>query len=238
MIKLALIIFFVVIGFALLIELAVWICQAIGMQAIAKRRGVKGHAAVWDIVFGVGQAYVAGAIADDYSRRVEGKETARRKLLLGLGIPIIILTLAISVLGFGMVVNSVDIVHEEACICDIDDDWHIDICDDMFLIDNGGQLSVHNSLGSMSLRSLPDVVANIVICSLVITLLTALLMPLVIVFTVFYYISLYKLYKSCDAKNAALYIVLSIFIPICVPIFLLMLRGKDDPSLAALTPDP
>jgi len=235
MIDLALILFFITVGFALVLELAVWVCQAVGMRAIAKRRGVKGYAAVWDI-FGIGQAYIAGAIADDYSRRAEGKTTSRRKLLLGLGIPILALTLAISALGFGMIVSTVEVVHaEDVCDCGWDGSGSISVCNNLLAIseDINGNLSVSTTLhGSLPLRDIPDAVAGIVIYSLIIALLTLLLLPLTIVYAALYYIALYKLYQSCDAKNTVLYIVLSICIPFCIPIFLLVLRGKDDSSLA------
>ena len=41
------------------------------------------------------------------------------------------------------------------------------------------------------------------------------------------YIALYDLYRSCEPSNAAMYLVLSIFISITMPIFLLVCRKKD-----------
>lgn len=45
---------------------------------------------------------------------------------------------------------------------------------------------------------------------------------------VFQFIALYEVYKSCDPGNAVLYLVLSIFISICQPVFLFISRNKDD----------
>lgn len=44
---------------------------------------------------------------------------------------------------------------------------------------------------------------------------------------VFYYISLYHLFKSCDPDNAVLYLVLSIVISVACPIILFVVRKKD-----------
>lgn len=54
------------------------------------------------------------------------------------------------------------------------------------------------------------------------------MMVLAIIQTVFSYIALYDVYRSCDPGNAVLYLVLSIFINICQPVFLFLSRNKDD----------
>ena len=46
--------------------------------------------------------------------------------------------------------------------------------------------------------------------------------------TIVQYMALYDIYKSCDPGSAVLYLVLSIFINICQPIFLLLCRNKDE----------
>lgn len=62
------------------------------------------------------------------------------------------------------------------------------------------------------------------------------LLVLTIVRTVFYYIALYDLYKSCEPSNAVLYLVLSIVISICQPIFLMVCRNKDDGMVPPYAP--
>ena len=52
-------------------------------------------------------------------------------------------------------------------------------------------------------------------------------MVVAVIHAVFYYIALYEVFKSCDPGNAVLYLVLSIFISICQPIFLVICRNKD-----------
>ena len=48
-----------------------------------------------------------------------------------------------------------------------------------------------------------------------------------IALTVVQYMALYDLYASCEPGNKVLYLVLNIFIPITLPIFLLLCRKKD-----------
>lgn len=49
---------------------------------------------------------------------------------------------------------------------------------------------------------------------------------LAITYSVFYYISLYKLFLSTDSKNAVLYIVLCILVPLALPICLTICKNK------------
>ena len=54
-----------------------------------------------------------------------------------------------------------------------------------------------------------------------------LLLAEIIVFAVFQYIALHKIYKSCDPKNTTLFLVLSILFNITMPFFLFACRKKD-----------
>ena len=54
-----------------------------------------------------------------------------------------------------------------------------------------------------------------------------LLLVEIIVFAVFQYIALHKIYKSCDPKNTTLFLVLSILFNITMPFFLFACRKKD-----------
>jgi len=49
-----------------------------------------------------------------------------------------------------------------------------------------------------------------------------------IVLVVVQYMALYDLFTSCEPKNGALYLVLSIFVSITLPIFLFICRNKDE----------
>ena len=49
-----------------------------------------------------------------------------------------------------------------------------------------------------------------------------------IFWAIFYYICKFDLYRSCDSKNAVAYFVLSILFSILDPIFLMILRNKEE----------
>ena len=60
------------------------------------------------------------------------------------------------------------------------------------------------------------------------TLITALaLMVISIVAVVYEYIVIYDLYRSCEPDNAVLYLVLSIFFAVALPVFFFVCRKKD-----------
>lgn len=64
--------------------------------------------------------------------------------------------------------------------------------------------------------------------SLILMLLMALALCVVAVIAIVYqYISIYDLYASCEPGNAVLYLVLSIFFAVAMPIFFFICRKKD-----------
>ncbi|MCL2670594.1 MAG: hypothetical protein FWF10_00980 [Clostridiales bacterium] len=184
------IIYAICIGYSFLLSLAIGVCKAVGFQSIAKRRGIEQHAVAWDILFGIGPAYVLGAISDDYSRRMGERETNHRKWLLGLSV-------AANVVATAMLLLSL--------------------------------ILMSRVLSSLRFN-IPFAVSSLIIIFVGTYLV---LLPLVVAQSVFFYIALYKLYKSCDSKNALLYLLLSIFVSVCMPVFLLILRNKDDKRLTA-----
>lgn len=54
---------------------------------------------------------------------------------------------------------------------------------------------------------------------------------LTIAYMVFFYLALYRLYKSSDEQNAVTYIVLSIFVRITMPVFIFLCGKKDSPAM-------
>ena len=53
------------------------------------------------------------------------------------------------------------------------------------------------------------------------------ILVLTVLMLVFYYISLYDLYRSCDPGNSVLYLVLSLVLPYMIPIFVFACRKKE-----------
>jgi ABC-type multidrug transport system permease subunit len=89
------------------------------------------------------------------------------------------------------------------------------------------------SVGLSNLENMDEIAAAEMVSSLLVPMVGMLLLclpllVLAIVHTVFYYIALHDLFSSCDPRNATLYLVLSIFIQITLPIFLMICRNQDD----------
>ena len=53
------------------------------------------------------------------------------------------------------------------------------------------------------------------------------ILALTVLLLIFYYISLYDLYRSCDPGNSLLYLILSLVLPYMIPIFVFACRKKE-----------
>ena len=87
----------VFLGIVLLCCLVGWILSSVGLHKVAKRRGIA-HA--WLAWLPVGREWVLGSVSDQYQHLVQGKITARRRILL-------ILEAACIVVGIVYVVTTV-----------------------------------------------------------------------------------------------------------------------------------
>ena len=106
-----------------------------------------------------------------------------------------------------------------------------------------GMLADILEIGFDVLDAMPEEQAIELAMSLMGSLVGSLLLfiPMVIVavvYTVFYYIALHDIFKSCDPSNATLYLVLSIFVGITLPVFLFICRNKDDGLPVPQEPQP
>lgn len=68
----------VILGIVLVCCLVGWILSSVGLQKIAKRRGIA-HA--WLAWLPIGREWVLGSVSDQYQHLVQGKITARRRIL-------------------------------------------------------------------------------------------------------------------------------------------------------------
>lgn len=144
-------------------------------------------------------AWLLGCIADQYRAVARGETKYRRRVLLITEILTCVLAILMLVLMFGMLFNLL-----------------------AFSMDNWESLDTMSDAVSQELFS---AIAGPAVGAL---LLALVLLPVAIVYAVFSYIALHDIYKSCDPGNATLYLVLSIFIGICQPIFLFICRNRDD----------
>ncbi len=95
----------------MLVGLAVYLANAYGIYTLAARRGLQRPWLAWVPVV---NAWVLGAIADDYRRRICDELKSRRKILLGTSIAVNILGIVFSVFFIILFVQL--IVHGEAPI--------------------------------------------------------------------------------------------------------------------------
>lgn len=76
------------------VGLVFYVLMSWGMYAIAKRRGISKPWLAW---LPYGNNWILGAIADHYNLMAKGKQTSKRKVLLGLSIGVLIPTAIIMV---------------------------------------------------------------------------------------------------------------------------------------------
>lgn len=86
-----LIIYFGILLLILLYSVAVYVLQSLGMYTIANRRGIHNPWLAW---IPVANVWTLGSISDQYQYVAKGKVRNRRKILLGLNIALIVLTIA------------------------------------------------------------------------------------------------------------------------------------------------
>ena len=80
-----------VLGVVLLFAFVFWILSSLSLQAIARRRGIRNAWLAW---IPVGNEWILGSIADQYQHLIQGKITARRKLLVWLNVGYAMLIIA------------------------------------------------------------------------------------------------------------------------------------------------
>lgn len=68
--------------------------------------------------------------------------------------------------------------------------------------------------------------------------MSCILWVLVIVRSVFLYIVLYRIFKSCQPGNAVLYLLLAIFVSVSLPFILFAIRNKDEGMIPAYVNSP
>ncbi len=89
-------IYIAVLGISLLFGLVSYIFGAAGMHTVANRRGIRHGWLSW---LPLGNVWVLGSISDQFQYVVKGKVRNRRKILLGLDIAAIVLTIPVEVVA-------------------------------------------------------------------------------------------------------------------------------------------
>lgn len=142
--------------------------------------------------------WLLGCISDQYRSVARGETKYRRRVLLFTDIACNVIAVVVLVLLFGMLFQMLSF--------------------------SMGDLE---NLDHMSEAMAQELLGAIMGPAVGMVLLALVVVPVAIVYAVFYYIALHDIYKSCDPGNATLYLVLSILISYTQPVFLFLCRNKD-----------
>ncbi len=157
----------------------------------------------------IANAWLLGCIADQYRAVAMGETKSRRKVLLITGIARAVISVFALVLMIVMIVNLLEV--------------GVDVVDPMYSMSDELALKLLGAVGGPAVGF---------------GLMGLTLIPVAIVYVVFYFIALYDVYKSCDPGNATIFLVISIFLNYTQPLFLFLGRNKDDGMPAREVPPP
>lgn len=107
----AMIIMLVVYLVAFVFAIALYVIRSLSLHTVAKRRGINKPWLSW---IPVGQEWIIGSISDRYQDQVCGKQTSRRKFLLGFGLASAVLMTLGFVLLFGSMISMIVLTAMEA----------------------------------------------------------------------------------------------------------------------------
>lgn len=194
----------------MLINVAIYVLTAVALYTMAKRRGILRPWLAW---IPVANIYLFGCISDQYRSLALGQTKSRRKVLLGMEIPVRLLSFGVIWLAFSMLSNmmsmGLDVFLDPDSMAVMDEELLMEMA-----------MSVMGQAAGILLLGLAFLVVGII-------------------YTVFYYIALSDIFKSCDPANATVYLVLSIAVGIganllfslptyVLPaVFLMVCRKKD-----------
>lgn len=193
-----------------------YVLQALALYTIAKRRGLNKPWLAWVPLVNI---WILGAISDQYQSVANGKTKKKRKILLGLCIAAIIVFFACLIL-FVVSLNNLDSLlpnmgppMSDAEVIDPD---FMDV------------ISVLITFGAVFL-------ALFFLC-----MIPALV--LLIIIAVFRWMAIYDVFKSCEPKNARVYLLISLLLSFLAvsgleAIFLFLCMNKDE-GMIPKNPEP
>lgn len=184
----------------------VYILQALALYTIAQRRGIKKPWLAWIPLVNV---WILGSISDQYQYVVKRQVKNKRKVLLGLNIAIAVIAVVIVAAVIWLLIDL------------------------MFVA-----MDVYDAIEPISGRTMEAMISNLMYYVgnnvVLLILLSLLIIPLVVLAvtqTVYFYIAMYDVFRSCEPKNSTLYLVLSLVGNVVVEgaycIFLMLCKDKD-----------
>lgn len=185
------------------VAVLVYILKALALYTIAKRRNIKKPWLAWIPVVNV---WILGSVSDQYQYVVKRQVKNKRKVLLGLNI-------AMAAIGSVVLIAAV---------------WLFAVL--LLMIISVPTMSDPETLVSNLMYYAGT---NVVLLNLI-GLAGILAIPLAVVSviqTVYFYMALYDVFRSCEPKNSTLYLVLSLVGNVVVEgaycIFLMLCKDKD-----------
>ena len=181
----------------------VYILQAWALYTIAQRRGINKPWLAWIPVVNV---WILGSISDQYQYVVKKQVKNKRKVLLGLNIAMAVLVTILIVALVWLLISMVA----------------MGLSMELF---SGGQMNIMTDAAYFEMFQDEIGVLLLVVLSV---------LPLIVlsvIQTVYFYIAMYDVFRSCDPKNSTLYLVLSLVGNVVVEgaycIFLMLCKDKD-----------
>ena len=177
-----------------------YVFLSLGLYTIAQRRGLPNPWLAW---IPVANVWIIGSISDQYQQVVKKKKTNRRKVLLWLGIVMYVVYIAFVVVMFVMIFQ-IGMAGS-------------DLYPDYYPYD-------YISYAADSEAELMNALMNFLLWVMLMGLVASVVS---IIYLVFWCMSFYDIYSSCDPKNATLFTVLSILVSIVAPYLVFAVRNKD-----------
>ena len=187
-----------------LIGIVGYVFLALGLYAIAQRRGLPNPWLAW---IPVANVWLLGSISDQYQQVTRNRSTRRRTVLLWLEIAMVVLTIVFFVVLIGFIMDAAftEPVFNHHDFISYEDDYY----------------EYYGDMDTQYFRLFMEFGASMVGIGLVMTVLY-------VVYLVFLFIAYYDLFVSCDPEHATLFLVLSIVFSFAIPFFVFAVRNRDD----------
>lgn len=185
------------------VSILVYILQALALYTIAKRRSINKPWLAWIPLVNV---WILGSVSDQYQYVVKGQVKNKRKILLGLNIAV----MALSVLIIAAFVWLIfDLLMQNAFFMPT----HLE--DFESLMENIPYQYIMERVGVLMLLAFAALPLSV----------------MAIVYVVFFYMALYDVFCSCEPENSKLYICLSLVGNVVVDgayaLFLILCKDKE-----------
>lgn len=199
-----------------LLSIAMYVLQALGMYAIAKRRGIKNPWLAW---IPIGSVWILGSISDDFRMKTTGRPHKQRIALVILTAVLLVmtvLTLSSSFATLAEVFNEQELTELFAMAAGNVDEMY-SVSEEEF---------VENLSADLETRLTDEMLDNLLRGVLWMLLFSVVLCIVAVTEAVIECICLFHLYESCDPKNKLLYFLLGLFLGI-QGLFIFLCRDKD-----------